>query len=46
MTEIMLSQSALILLSIEGAKSDSALLAQTQKAIAQGAKNFGLDLEK
>jgi hypothetical protein len=46
MTEIMLIQSALILLSIEGAKSDSALLAQTQKAIAQGAKNFGLDLEK
>jgi hypothetical protein len=46
MTEIMLIQSALILLSIESAKSDPALLAQTQKAIAQGAKNFGLDLEK
>jgi hypothetical protein len=44
MTEIMLIQSALILLSIESAKSDPALLAQTQKAIARGAEGFGLDL--
>ncbi len=46
MTEIMIIQAALILISIEEAKSDPALLAQTQKAISQGAKNFGLDLEK
>jgi hypothetical protein len=45
MTEIMLIQSALILLSIEGAKSDPVLLAQTQKAIAKGAEGFGLDLD-
>jgi hypothetical protein len=44
MTEVMLIQSALILLSIESAKSDPALLAQTQKAIAKGAEGFGLDL--
>ena len=46
MTEIMIIQAALILISIEEAKSDPALLTQTQKAIAQGAKNFGLELEK
>ncbi len=46
MTEIMIIQAALILISIEEAKSDPALLAQTQKAISQGARNFGLDLEK
>jgi hypothetical protein len=44
MAETMLIQSALILLSIEGAKSDPALLAQTQKAIAKEAEGFGLDL--
>jgi hypothetical protein len=44
MSEIMLIQSALILLSIESVKSDPALLAQTQTAIAKGAERFGLNL--
>jgi hypothetical protein len=44
LTEAMLIQAALIEASIEGAKSDPALLAQTQKAIAKGAEGFGLDL--
>jgi hypothetical protein len=43
-TEAMLIQAALIDASIESAKSDPALLAQTQKAIAKGAEGFGLDL--
>jgi hypothetical protein len=43
-TEVMLVQAALIDASIESAKSDPALLAQTQKAITKGAEGFGLDL--
>jgi hypothetical protein len=44
LTEAMLIQAALIEASIEAAKSDPVLLAQTQKAIAKGAESFGLDL--
>ncbi len=44
LTEAMLIQAALIDVSIEAAKSDPALLAQTQTVIAQGAAGFGLDL--
>jgi hypothetical protein len=44
LTEAMLIQAALIEASIESAKSDPALLAQTQKAITKGAEGFGLDL--
>jgi hypothetical protein len=44
MAETFLIQSLLMAISIEGAKSDPALLAQVQKVIAQGAKGLGLDL--
>jgi hypothetical protein len=46
MSEIMLIQAALIEASINSTKSNPALLDQTQKAIAQGAKRFGLDLDR
>jgi hypothetical protein len=44
MTETFLIQSLLMALSIEKAKSDPEQLSQIQKVIAQGAKDFGLDL--
>ncbi len=44
LSEALLIQAALIDAAIEEAKSDPALLAQTQKAIAKGAEGFGLDL--
>jgi hypothetical protein len=44
LAEALLIQAALIESAIDYAKSDPALLARTKAAIAQGAKNFGLDL--
>jgi fumarylacetoacetate (FAA) hydrolase family protein len=46
LAEAMFIQSALIPVFIESTKSDPVQLAQMKMAIAQGAKGFGLDLDK